>query len=36
MLPGLSSFFAAYGLSADGKVPPVIENKTLTEAINSV
>lgn len=28
----IEQLFAAYGLSADGKIPPVIENKTLTEA----
>lgn len=28
----IEQLFAAYGLSAGGKIPPVIENKTLTEA----
>ncbi len=28
----IEQLFAAYGLPADGKVPPVVENKTLTEA----
>ena len=28
----IEQLFAAYGLTAEGKVPPVVENKTLTEA----
>jgi len=28
----IDQLFAAYGLPAEGKVPPVVENKTLTEA----
>jgi len=28
----IGQLFTAYGLTADGKVPPVVENKTLTDA----
>lgn len=28
----IGQLFAAYGMKADGKVPPIVDNKTLTEA----